>query len=186
MPSSPRRPSTIYASGQRYRFFTLVNRVYDYVTRHGRTVPAWRCLCDCGKGFVTPSIQITKGIRNSCGCRNQSQPVTDKDAVSKARFSHYRNGAKSRDLPWLLTYDQFVSILFDDCVYCGSPPGLSVTVDKHTYLVNGIDRVDNAKGYEPSNVVCCCWSCNAAKSSGTIDEFKAWTNRLISHHARTH
>ena len=184
MPST-RRPRTVYAAGQRYRHYTLIERVPNHVDRNGNPQVAWKCLCDCGKEFITSSHQITKRIRNSCGCRNQTQPVDDKTFITNCRFGHYRNGAKGRNLSWELTYDQFAILLFGDCAYCGSPPRLSVTIGKHTHLANGVDRVDNSKGYGIGNVVPCCWSCNAAKSSGTVEELKIWMKRLIAYNGYT-
>lgn len=37
----------------------------------------------------------------------------------------------------------------------------------------GLDRLDNAKGYEPGNVVSCCSECNIARSDNfTPEEMK--------------
>ena len=39
---------------------------------------------------------------------------------------------------------------------------------------NGLDRVDNSRGYEPSNVVPCCRRCNRAKDDMSSQEFMKW------------
>lgn len=39
--------------------------------------------------------------------------------------------------------------------------------------LNGIDRVDNTRGYEKGNVVPCCGTCNLLKGARTVDEFLA-------------
>jgi hypothetical protein len=39
---------------------------------------------------------------------------------------------------------------------------------------NGIDRVDNSKGYILGNCVPCCSWCNRAKADGTLAKFMDW------------
>lgn len=41
-----------------------------------------------------------------------------------------------------------------------------------SYRYNGIDRVDNNKGYEIENVVTCCTDCNKKKLKKTQEEFR--------------
>jgi hypothetical protein len=178
-----RRPATTFATGQRYHHYVLIERFYGYVTSYGKSEVAWKCRCDCGKEFITPTRQITKGIRNSCGCFNKVQPVDDRSFIANARFNHYRNSAKHRNLIWDLSYDQFVSLLYSDCSYCGSPPNLNVTIQKHSQLVNGVDRADNTKGYHPENCVPCCRICNSAKSDKSEADLRIWFQRLISHNS---
>lgn len=48
--------------------------------------------------------------------------------------------------------------------------------------MNGIDRVDNDKGYVPGNVSPCCWVCNIAKGTMSLDEWaemvKLWSESI--------
>ena len=48
-------------------------------------------------------------------------------------------------------------------------------------LTNGIDRVDNDKGYVRGNIVPCCTNCNIAKNTFLITEFEEWINRVYEH-----
>lgn len=48
------------------------------------------------------------------------------------------------------------------------------------YTYNGIDRVDNNKGYTITNSVPCCKDCNFAKRDMTHDEFIAWVTRVFN------
>lgn len=47
--------------------------------------------------------------------------------------------------------DEYTGLLRSDCVYCGLK------------AANGIDRVDNAKGYITGNCAACCGTCNKLK-----------------------
>ncbi len=37
-----------------------------------------------------------------------------------------------------------------------------------------LDRLDNARGYDPENVVLTCWAANMARGSASLDEFTNW------------
>jgi 5-methylcytosine-specific restriction endonuclease McrA len=49
------------------------------------------------------------------------------------------------------------------------------------YIYNGIDRIDNERGYLPDNAVPCCKRCNQAKADMAIDEFKGWLSDIMKH-----
>lgn len=46
--------------------------------------------------------------------------------------------------------------------------------EEHEILYNGIDRIDNSKGYNLDNCVTCCTQCNTAKMQETEEDFKKW------------
>lgn len=85
----------------------------------------------------------------------------NKDKVSvyrqrpETRFSCLKVSARSRGLKMTLTFVQYASLIGQNiCSYCGgplAPKGL------------GLDRQDHRKGYEPDNVVACCFPCNWKK-----------------------
>jgi hypothetical protein len=54
----------------------------------------------------------------------------------------------------------------------------------HEYAYNGIDRVDNFKGYEIDNCVPCCYICNYAKRDMSKDQFLAWVKRIYMNQYR--
>jgi hypothetical protein len=49
------------------------------------------------------------------------------------------------------------------------------------YLYNGLDRVDNTKGYIISNIVSCCGQCNRAKGILSQEEFLQWLKRASNY-----
>jgi 5-methylcytosine-specific restriction endonuclease McrA len=102
---------------------------------------------------------------------------------------NYENCAKARGWKFLLTREQIVEITKKNCHYCGSPPQsimgnfgshyLAKENNKHTeYVYNGIDRVDNSRGYEIENCVPCCSKCNHAKYKLSVEEFLSWVKRV--------
>jgi hypothetical protein len=68
-------------------------------------------------------------------------------------FNHYRYGALHRDIPFELTFEQFMTFWQKPCFYCAAP-----------ILTIGIDRVDSAEGYTMGNLVSCCSMCNRMKN----------------------
>lgn len=85
-----------------------------------------------------------------------------------------RHKAKRRGLEWTLPEGLALDLVTDNCFYCGAAP-------KPT---NGIDRVDNSKGYVENNVVTSCRSCNVAKLDRPLDGFLAWVKQAHAHQER--
>lgn len=52
--------------------------------------------------------------------------------------------------------------------------------DNGHFYFNGIDRVDNFKGYTLENSVPCCTICNRAKSNMLYDDFMSYIQRFKS------
>ena len=82
----------------------------------------------------------------------------------------YRYRAKKNLMRFTLPRRLFDDLVTDVCFYCLSPGS----------PLNGIDRVDNTKGYEENNVVTCCIRCNKAKGTSTKSEFENWAMRIGS------
>ena len=64
---------------------------------------------------------------------------------------------------------------------CGVPPQQirSSKGRNGDYTYNGIDRVDNEKGYVHGNVEACCGTCNFLKGNLSLAEFHAAILRII-------
>jgi len=121
-----------------------------------------------------------------------------KESSYRALFTSYSKNAINRKLEFNLSFEEFIQKLKLNCFYCGSPPlntfnysknkttGLksrktSLLREEATIFYNGIDRVDNTKGYTLENCVTCCLFCNYAKKNRTLEEFEIWLNRLVEY-----
>lgn len=85
----------------------------------------------------------------------------------KYRFSRAKYYAKERELNFTLTRSAYEALIQVPCTYCSGffPPTTSNI---------GLDRIDNAKGYEPSNVLPCCGTCNQTRNQHwSVEETKA-------------
>jgi deferrochelatase/peroxidase EfeB len=47
--------------------------------------------------------------------------------------------------------------------------------------MNGLDRVDNNRGYVFSNVVSCCFKCNQMKGKLSVQEFLNHIIKVVDH-----
>jgi hypothetical protein len=160
----------------------LANISFGVVKTTKRT--NWLCLCDCGKTtqVLGTSLRRPKGTK-SCGCLSkETRFERSNQAIINRILRSYKSGAKQRNLDWSLPINQFESLIFSDCHYCGAKPVNCVwrltKYRKGSVYYNGIDRVDNRRGYLPDNVVSCCRVCNLAKGTMTTDEFISWVFRV--------
>lgn len=90
--------------------------------------------------------------------------------LSQEEFVKYRTalyGAWVRDLVWRVPPEEFSRLLASSCVYCGE---VGPTV--------GVDRVDNALGYESGNLVPCCTVCNRMKWAHSLEFFLAQVAKI--------
>lgn len=151
----------------------------------------WKCVCNCGSVVYIRTTSLTKtNPQTSCKkCadkRSSSLNILPGYASIKNRvLRRYKRGAKLRGYEFALTTEQFNALLFQDCFYCGSSP-VTYLEDKSYYngleplKRNGIDRLDNTKGYLTNNVVTCCSKCNTLKMDLPFDEFKSWIDKIHS------
>lgn len=168
-----------------FRGGKTVNMLIDETAnRHGRlvvikraeskqTAACWLCKCDCGAECVVRG----GNLRTGSGCLRRPP-----GAALRHLFANLRSRAKERGYKWALTREQFAHLTRQDCFYCGVEPRQIRRVETgrngKPYVYNGLDRVDNERGYVLGNVVPCCGDCNYAKRFRTPEEFEAWIHRV--------
>lgn len=129
------------------------------------------CRCSCGTERFVYVGSLQNGSSKSCGCAQRALG----GAVTQDIWRQYRGRAQHRQLEWRLTLDQFTTLVHNDCFYCGGSPS---NVMRRAVVYNGIDRLDNEVGYTPENCVTCCATCNRAKSTLSLTDFRKWIHRL--------
>lgn len=79
----------------------------------------------------------------------------------KSLYNRYKYSASERGYIFELPNSTFKRLIYSNCYYCGVSPE-----QKHgNLLYNGIDRLENDKGYQIDNCLACCKVCNRGKSS---------------------
>lgn len=147
----------------------------------------WICLCDCGNKTSVKSSNLIGGITKSCGCLKEERILPCGEACFNRFYGIYQRNAKKKSLDFMLSKQEFKEITEQCCHYCGAKPTptVSSTIKKitgtETYVSNGIDRIDNNKGYTINNVIPCCSNCNYAKRNRNYEEYLEWIVRSFNH-----
>ena len=145
----------------------------------------WLCQCECGNEIIVIGTSLTSYHTMSCGClQKESCQLPKTEASFNLYYGRYVTSTNKTDRRFDLSKDQFRKITSSDCYYCGRGP-TEISSKAHqqcngAYKANGIDRIDNAKGYTIDNCVPCCTPCNIAKATRTSKEFKEWSVRLYN------
>lgn len=124
-----------------------------------------RICVDCGKEyekFKTMNNQdskrcdfCNKNQQNQDSKRTRERNYKNENYRNKEKyFKDYIKGSLKRDYEFTLTFEEFSDLVDKECFYCDY---------KKDEEVNGIDRVDNSKGYTKENSVPCCEICNRIK-----------------------
>lgn len=75
-------------------------------------------------------------------------------------YNDYVSNCRRKNIYWEISFDDFNELTSKNCVYCDRPPHRV----RNGWFYNGIDRLDNNKGYTIKNSVPCCHPCNRVKS----------------------
>jgi len=163
--------------------------VLKEVARHKRSNKRqFLCRCICGQEKIIGLGVLRDGTTKSCGClrlgllnnRNKGKRkpregfIENHSAWDKV-FRYIKRNAEHRGKLFTLTFKDIIELCQRPCSYCGNPHSNYQKGTKYQKIYfNGLDRVDNTKGYTKSNVVPCCKYCNRAKGDMTLQDFKKW------------
>jgi hypothetical protein len=81
---------------------------------------------------------------------------------SSSTYNRYKNRALDKNLEFTLSHVEFDELKSQPCYLCGKP--------SNSQHLNGIDRIDNNKGYMVDNVKSCCFGCNHIKRNYVVDD----------------
>jgi len=76
-------------------------------------------------------------------------------------YNHYKTSSEKREILFLITEIEYNNVKQGICFYCGKQ-----NTSMHQ---NGIDRIDNSKGYIIDNCTPCCGTCNYIKRNYPVD-----------------
>lgn len=170
-------------TGRKFNRLTVID--FAHIDKSGQT--CWLCKCDCGNEKIIRASYLRSGDTKSCGCLkkeiDENRTLPEGIAACNIVLSRHKAQAKERNLEQALTDEQIIELHKGNCHYCGAPPSQTWFRPRNngSYIYNGIDRVDNNKGYTIMNTVSCCWNCNKAKDTQTYDEFLSHIKRIHSH-----
>lgn len=161
-------------TGRKYDNLTVISK-----TKHRNLDGGvlWKLCCDCGDICYATSSDLNRGRRNFCpSCNNRASRLSP----IKSLYGNYKRSALDRGYEFRLTLYEFAHMIKQKCFYCGESPNQWYKKEgaKEGVFYNGIDRVDNEKGYVVENSVPCCKFCNFAKKDNSKDEYLSWLYRV--------
>lgn len=165
-----RQPLTV-PIGQRFGRLVVKEECALKQSGHRRFV----CTCDCGKETTVNLNNLRRFRTKSCRCeQGNGHKMPPGDGAFNHLYLIYQRNAEVRSLPFALSKKEFRSLTSGNCAYCGTPPSARhvTTRSNGGYVHNGVDRVDNSKGYTLDNTVSCCQICNKIKGSCDVQTFK--------------
>jgi 5-methylcytosine-specific restriction endonuclease McrA len=178
--------------GMTFGYLTITDFGYYKKRSDGNRDAFWKCKCQCGNEKFATFSNMNNGNVLSCGCMIQKRLKElhknniDDTASFRKVLTEYRNSARKSNRKFTLTETEFGELTSGNCSYCGIQPSkIKDRNGKHEfkgehYIYNGIDRVDNNRGYEKDNCVSCCRRCNIAKASMTRTEFLNWISDVYN------
>lgn len=163
-----------------------------YIKYSGKNRAFYICKCDCGTVKDIAGQSLVSGRVNSCGCIHDERTrqmgrnncIGYGESSLNTLYLNYKYQAIKRHKSFNLSREEFRKLTKQNCYYCGAEPN---NVKKPTirgkgeYIYNGVDRVDNTKGYSIENCVACCTTCNRAKQTMREEEFLNWIRKVYEH-----
>jgi hypothetical protein len=169
-------------TGKRYGSWMVLKRSENSKTGAVR----YLCRCSCGKEKLVQVNSLRNGDSRSCGCLfRDTKSLANGHGAFYWLLANRKRAAKKRHHEWHLSDEEFRSLITRPCYYCGCEPNQGADAIRRNrngaFLYNGIDRKDNSLGYTWENVVPCCKTCNQAKHTMSVDEFRNWINKVYTY-----
>jgi hypothetical protein len=172
-------------TGQRFGRLEVISLKEERRIYSSQTKVVWICRCDCGKTKEVTSASLSSGTSTSCGCYSLELVTLPYGESSKnSVWTSYTGKAKKKNLEFSLTKEEFFKLTKENCFYCGTEPKNTYVRPRNNggYLFNGIDRVDNKRGYTLENTVSCCKNCNYAKNILSQEDFFNMIKKIYERH----
>lgn len=135
-------------------------------------------MCNYMKGCLGPTIFINRveHIMSNLGLfQGRLHPEDFKD-ITNVNYSDYKSRANKKDLEFSISKTEFNNITNKSCYLCNKQ-----TTSAHK---NGIDRLDNEKGYTLSNIRSCCGNCNYIKRNNSYEELIEKCKKICERHIK--
>jgi hypothetical protein len=169
---------------------------------------SWECkceypLCRSKPNGIYNSHKLQQGLVRSCGCvdlfdifryplgrYNEAVATTPK----RLYYQDFVCSAKKRNLSVSVSFDEWWNVTHRRCHWCGREPRIYCLAGPgylgdnspltKTFRCGGIDRIDNGKGYELSNIVPCCMPCNILRGSVSVPDLLGIVFAITRHQLR--
>lgn len=146
----------------------------------------WLFKCECGNEVIADKYQHKINRVKSCGClrarniKNCNLPdgLTAFNSLYDQKYDN--RSVIERNIIFSLSRNDFLFLTKQNCSYCGKEPSSCIKSEKSFYIYNGIDRVDNNKGYVIENSITSCGICNLFKAEMSQEKFYQWVINIVN------
>lgn len=161
-------PAAIDLTGQIYGRL----EVKELVSRGKKRI--WKCVCSCGNNLALATERLRSGNTKSCGCLKRDRTIERNYRHGLTKTSEYNSwqSMKQRCLnPNNGDYRHYGGRGIEVCERWSDFKNFLEDMGRKPNAHSTIERIDNAKGYEPSN---CIWStqkaqCNNKRSNHYLE-----------------
>lgn len=139
----------------RFGYLTVIRK--DLAKPSGSGMPIfWLCKCDCGQRTVVPASKLRTGRTRSCGCYSQSHKLKHGHSVGGSTLTYSTwcsmlQRCRNENAPG---YENYGGRGITVCVRWQRFENFLADMGEKPYGLS-LDRVDNSRGYGPSN---CRWA----------------------------
>lgn len=151
----------------------------------------WLFKCACGNECSPRVDRIINGRIKSCGCLRslgEDSPARrtgiESGTVRISRmFATRKSDARKRGIPFILLKSDITALAEKQnwkCAQTGIALDLLVGAGVRPFGPS-IDRIDNARGYEPGNIQLVCFMYNCAKGAFEDDDVFEFADALLKH-----
>lgn len=166
---------------QKFNKLLVIKYVGKRLLNDGKYVRIWKCKCDCGSLKNVSTSYLISNHTKSCGCsRKKYEDITMSSKL--ALYNSYKSHANSKNRIFNLSFKEFIKLTSQNCYYCNDTPRQIMQANQSNknsiYYYNGVDRINNKKGYTKKNSIPCCKICNKAKHILSQEEFFYWIKSI--------
>jgi hypothetical protein len=165
--------------GKRFGKLIATDRIAK--TGYGKSV--YLCKCDCGNERKIRARYLVELNQTSCGCEIVKN---SKHTGVRIIYNTYKRNAKRREIEFNITKDELEKLVLSKCGYCSGGYTNSTKENYRAKKVefrilkhNGIDRIDNSKGYTIENCISCCGICNMMKREFSVKEWIGHMRKVL-------
>lgn len=143
--------------------FNGIDRLDSIQSYHKENCVSCCEICNMMKGSSGPNVFVHRGehILTYLGIIDGNLYPLEFSEAKGLDYNSYKSRAIKKNIPFELTEEMFYSTREKCCYLCGKEES-----DTHK---NGIDRLDNTKGYTEENARSCCCNCNYMKKNYVYD-----------------
>lgn len=170
--------------GDKYGRWLVLKKRGRLISSPKRTL--FRCRCDCGTIKLVDAGNLKKPGNKSCGClrrenaRKNGKKQRTRESYINFLFYTYKRSADKRHYIFEIDKEAFRKLIVTNCFYCNSAPTLKKQARVGLpFPTNGIDRIDNNKGYNLYNTVSCCTICNKMKLDTNVSNVRDFMQHIV-------